>query len=333
MHKDKKMLAIMTVAIVSLISPMQIYAINQNDIIISENHTPFIDSLGMLHIVGEVYNKGDNTYELVQITAYLYDENNTVIDVISWNVLTNYLLPHSKAPFDIIVALDNISSVASYKLEITDFDEVQTPGQALEIVSCSDNVDSLGIMNVVCEVKNNGSKTSTSTQLTVTAYDENGNVVEVGLAYTEPSSIEPGKKASGEVLLVNNVEKISNYVVVVDSEEYVQIDGFVKSNEPFNIIIVGVGFVDSKDENIATMTIIIYGDYRQIGYADKDGAVLINDDVNILETNNGYKIYTTYKGSTYAVVCSPLEDTNLLTCVGGFPSDKKTAYFIAVKPQ
>lgn len=304
---------------------------------IDDNYTAYFDSLGFMHIVGEVINTSDNTYQYVEVTAYVYDKNDKIISVDSGYLLVNYLLPHSKAPFEIIITTSDIKGSAdSYRVEITDSSIAHMPKQALKILSCSDNIDSLGFMHVICEVQNNGSGTSTFTQLIVTTYDKNGNVVEVDFTYTEPSSIEPGQKAAGEAIITNNVERISDYVVIAQSNEYVLLTENAQSTnveEPTNnIMLYGVGF--TKNGYLATLTIILTDSYQQIAYTDTEEAYAINENL-VINTDSGLEISTVYKNKAYTIACNSIEDTELFMCVVGYSdlsgNTGKTTYLITTK--
>ena len=75
------------------------------------------DSLGWLHIVGEVTNTGVETLEFVKVIATIYDKDGTVIAVESTYTQPHTLKRGQVAPFE-IVCMSNIPKGAQYKVTV-----------------------------------------------------------------------------------------------------------------------------------------------------------------------------------------------------------------------
>lgn len=67
------------------------------------------DSIGAVHFVGEVMNKGNELARLVEIIATFYDSANRVIGTDNTFTNPNNIYPGQSAPFELIVGFgDNI---------------------------------------------------------------------------------------------------------------------------------------------------------------------------------------------------------------------------------
>jgi hypothetical protein len=83
----------------------------------------------------------------------------------------------------------------------------------LEILGDSYYLDTIGILHLVGEVKNNSPLVAEFVKMIGTFYDNQGNVVATKSTYTDPSNISPNGKAPFELLVLDSaiVEKITKY--------------------------------------------------------------------------------------------------------------------------
>lgn len=176
----------------------------------------FVDSVGYLHVVGEVQNNGKNNLAFVEVTATFYDENDKVVGT-SFSYTSREILPPSeKSPFEII-QLSNVDKIKKYKVQVSSYyPTTETPFQGLEILSHSSYVDSVGYLHVVGEVKNKASTTAHFVEVIATFYDTKGEVVATSFAYTNPENINPGSTAPFEIILLDNVGKVDKYKLDVE---------------------------------------------------------------------------------------------------------------------
>lgn len=87
----------------------------------------------------------------------------------------------------------------------------------LEILGDSYYLDTIGILHLVGEVKNNSPLVAEFVKIIGTFYDNQGNVIATESTYTEPSNISSNEKAPFELLISDSalVEKITKYRLMV----------------------------------------------------------------------------------------------------------------------
>ena len=86
--------------------------------ILSDNN--YVDSIGTLHIVGEVINESYQAVSYVRITATFYDSNNSVIGTDYTFTSPSTLQPGQRAPFDLTISEGSIPTylVSYYTLSV-----------------------------------------------------------------------------------------------------------------------------------------------------------------------------------------------------------------------
>lgn len=185
-----------------------------------QNDSMWVDSLGFIHIVGEVKNTGDLWLRFVKITGTLRDAGGGVVDVTFTYALLHFLPPESVAPFDMIEA-DTAKSaqIQSYSLAV-EFQEVAALSQKLVILNVSNSTNTMGWVEVVGEVENQGDIPSTYTQVTGTFYDTNGKVVYVAFTYTDPNEIPVGARNGFKMYVVGSERsyRVARYALTSESE-------------------------------------------------------------------------------------------------------------------
>jgi hypothetical protein len=86
--------------------------------ILSDNN--YVDSIGTLHIVGEVINESYQPVSYVRITATFYDANNSVIGTDYTFTSPSTLQPGQRAPFDLTISEGSVPTylMAYYTLSV-----------------------------------------------------------------------------------------------------------------------------------------------------------------------------------------------------------------------
>ena len=87
------------------------------------SHNSFTDSIGYLHVVGEVQNNGPTNLQFVKVTSTFYDSNNQVVATDFTYTNPTDIGPRQKAPFELILSsasipitqIDHYNLVASYQ--------------------------------------------------------------------------------------------------------------------------------------------------------------------------------------------------------------------------
>jgi len=185
-----------------------------------QNDSMWIDSIGALHIFGEVKNTGDVWLRFVKVTGTLRDSTGAIVDVVFTYTLLTFVPPDAVAPFNMI-EIDTTKSARteSYSL-LLEFQEATALSQQLAVLNLADSKNSLGWLEVVGEVENRGTAPSTYTQVAGTFYDADGKVIYVHFTYTDPSEIPPGAKHPFKITVGSDerTSKIARYIVMAESE-------------------------------------------------------------------------------------------------------------------
>lgn len=80
------------------------------------SHSSYIDSIGYMHIVGEVENIATGKATYVKVIATCYDEADKVVDVSFTFSNPSDIEAGQKAPFEILIMSEKVETVASYEL-------------------------------------------------------------------------------------------------------------------------------------------------------------------------------------------------------------------------
>ncbi|GEM_PF-610682 len=171
--------------------------------VIQSNTSSYFDELGYLHVVGEVQNTGDIWLRYVRIDATFKDQNGAVVDTAFTYTLLDRLPPGVTSGFDVF-EYDTAKSanIRSYTLTI-EFQIGEPLTTALEIINTSSSKDSLGYLEIVGEVKNNGDTISEYTKVVAIFFDADGKVVDVGYTFTEPTTVQPHTQQSFKLTLMS----------------------------------------------------------------------------------------------------------------------------------
>jgi len=185
-----------------------------------QNDSMWTDSLGALHILGEVKNTGDVWLRFVKITGTLRDSTGTIVDVVFTYTLLHVVPPDAVAAFNMIeIDAAKSAQVQSYSL-LLEFQETPALSQRLAVVNVADSKNSLGWLEVVGEVENHGTTPSTYTQVTGTFYDADGKVIYVHFTYTDPAEIPAGARHPFKIVVGSDERssKTARYALTAESE-------------------------------------------------------------------------------------------------------------------
>jgi len=185
--------------------------------IIRDNHSSYVDQYGLLRVVGEVENTGDVTMESIHIAAKFYDlQGTTIAEGYTFAVLST-LPPQTRTPFKVTLATsspDLISRIHHYTLKAT-FKESETElTRTLLLLSTNNYTDVYGLLHILGELWNNGTRISSYTEVVATCYDENGKVVAVNSALASPHNLDPDQKAAFEITVADENIVPSEVVII-----------------------------------------------------------------------------------------------------------------------
>jgi SLAP domain-containing protein len=91
-----------------------------NELTIS-SHNSYINSIGNMHVIGEVQNNTPNVIQYVKVTGTFYDNNNKVVGTSFTYTDPTDLAPNEKAPFDLILSDASIplDQIEKYTLKVS----------------------------------------------------------------------------------------------------------------------------------------------------------------------------------------------------------------------
>lgn len=191
-----------------------------------QNDSMRIDSNGWLRIVGEVKNTGDVWLRFVKITGTLKNANGQVVDVQTTFTLMEYLPPGAKSPFDLMESdPSKASTISSYSLVLNFQQATSTLANSLTIQNTGSSIDSLGILEVVGEIRNNGPQISNFTKVIATFYDNFGKVIAVAFTFTSPADIPSGQAYGFKVLGPSSPTSshVANFALTAESSQYISL--------------------------------------------------------------------------------------------------------------
>jgi hypothetical protein len=189
------------------------------------NTNMFMDTIGHIHIIGELENISDEPKRNVGIYANFIDADGTRVANASAGTAVRSLNQGYTSPFELLL-LDNAlaKKVASYLLEFKG-DDGLTKSYSLELISAEDYREIYGFYHINGKVLNQGNETATNTLVISSFYDHNGTIMHVAKALTEPGNITEGNEASFSLVMDNRdwSHKVRNFTLTIDSDQYVSL--------------------------------------------------------------------------------------------------------------
>jgi len=193
--------------------------------VIHNNTSNYIDEVGYLHVVGEAQNTGDVWLQSVRIGATFKNQNGAVVGTSFTYTLLDRLPPGVTSGFDVFEFDKGKSAmIRSYTLAI-EFETAEPLTTALEIINTSSSKDSFGFLTIVGEVKNNGDTISEYTEVVAIFYGANGNVVDVGYTFTEPTTVQPRSQQSFKLIPTSDPQSnlATRWVLDTQSNQYASV--------------------------------------------------------------------------------------------------------------
>lgn len=186
------------------------------------NTSTFIDNLGHYHIVGEVQNNLQSPIGIVEIVATYYNDSN--VKVGTWMAFTDLEVvnPGVKAAFDLVYSdTAVVPQIQNYTLTVTYQPALSFP-QGVKIVNDSVSVDDEGNLYVTGYIQNVQTQDAHYVLAIATFYDDNGSVVDVESANTQPWTLTPYQAAPFDipVLYQSQIPKITSFTLTCQSAEY-----------------------------------------------------------------------------------------------------------------
>jgi hypothetical protein len=226
MNTHRTVLVVLSVVILGDFVFLPMASAQSDFSIVSSND--YADSLGQVHIIGEVQNDSDNVVTLVQIEATLFDENDQVIDRPSGRVFIDVIRPGEKSAFHLVFFdSEQSSNISSYEIRVNSEITEEGKPRMLEVNVGEGYIDEMGQHHVVGEVKNNGDAAATFIEVSAAMYDRDGSVVDAISGSTVPLSLLPGETAQFDMMsLAPEAGATSSVSINVQSAEYANVPEF-----------------------------------------------------------------------------------------------------------
>jgi hypothetical protein len=159
----------------------------------------YVDSIGSLHVVGELQNTSPDPREFVEIVATLRDPSGNILD--SGFTYSEVLRPGEKSPFDTIFSNEQqVQKTQRYEISSITSEISQEKSANLKLNFGDSYYDSINYAHIVGEVTNNGPGVSKFTEVSGTFYDDQNKTVATGYTYTDPPDLQPGQSTSFDII-------------------------------------------------------------------------------------------------------------------------------------
>jgi hypothetical protein len=184
-----------------------------------------MDSIGALHVVGELQNTSPDPRDYVQIVSTLHDASDNIVDTGFTFSEVEVLRPGEKSPFDVIFSDEQqVQKTQRYEISSITGDVSQAKPANLKLNVGDSYYDSIGAAHIVGEVTNNGPGVSHYTQISGTFYDDQNKTVAAEFTFTDPNDLQPGQSAPFDMIILDDVSaNIASGSLNVQSSEYAMI--------------------------------------------------------------------------------------------------------------
>jgi hypothetical protein len=185
----------------------------------------YMDSIGSLHVIGELQNNSPDPREYVKIVSTLHDPSDSILDTSFTYSEVEVLRPGEKSPFDVIFSNEQqVQNTQRYEISSITGDVSQDKPANLQLNVGDSYYDSIGSAHVVGEVTNNGPGISHYTKVSGTFYDDQNKIVATGFTYTDPTDLEPVQSAPFDMIISDDTSaNIASGSLNVQSSEYAMI--------------------------------------------------------------------------------------------------------------
>jgi hypothetical protein len=180
------------------------------------------DSIGSLHVIGELQNNSTDPRDFVKIVSTLRDPSDNILDSSFTYSDVEVLRPGETSPFDVIFSNEQqVQRSQRYEISSITGDISQAKPANLKLNVGDSYYDSIGSAHVVGEVTNNGPGVSHYTKVSGTFYDDQNKIVATGFTYTDPLDLGPGQSAPFDMIISDDSSaNIASGSLNVQSEEY-----------------------------------------------------------------------------------------------------------------
>jgi hypothetical protein len=167
---------------------------------VREGRSDWVDSLGRLHIVGEVVNRTDRVAANILLNLTVYGAADAVLLQERQPPLVGALAPGDRAPFHLVMAAP--PDWQRYAIEATAA-VGRLPELPLVVSETESGEDQAGFYQVTGRVQNTGGQRVDFPRVVVTLYNKDGLPIDAGFAVPSPAQLAPGEYGDFAVQLTN----------------------------------------------------------------------------------------------------------------------------------
>lgn len=189
-------------------SPAGVYVLN--------NHFAYVDTIGYLHIVGEVKNTTTNHLRFVKVTANIFNSNGQLLDTEFTYTYLDNLPAGDKTCFHII--LKEPIGWSYYEFEPPTYLTDGQPLPNLTIFNDSGSYDStFGWYRIIGQVRNDHGTRVEYVSPVGTLYNASGRVVGCDFTYVNSTHLDPGQTSSFKITFSGrDYSDVTSYRLQVD---------------------------------------------------------------------------------------------------------------------
>ena len=225
-----------------------------------QNDQKYVDSDGLLHIVGEIENNTSTPLNQIKISAILLDNNGNEVKSVVGETVSNTIMPEMKGAFDILIKNVSSESIDDYELNL-DYRMAEPKNQVIEISSTTLTKDTSNNTVITGMLENKGDITANMIRVVATLYDRDGNVVTVSESYTKPDFLRAGDNSNFIIPIHEKSQSIHavDYSISAESDEYVVVPEFPLGTGLLLIVSVSSYILFSKNPEKVTNIISSMG--------------------------------------------------------------------------
>jgi hypothetical protein len=202
-------------ALTSTLEASPASAIGTEDALEILSHVSYADARGVFHVIGEVYNGTTRNYRGIRVKGKFYSREKLVAQENTYAYI-DILRPDEKAPFDLVLRSPpgesgEAPAIDDYVLEVQGdvtttepFLGIQFIGHSATFVDDRQGDSERADLTIIGEVTNVADRPASQVRIACAAYDAEGHLMNVGLAYAqrdilEPDAISPFRLYVGDV--------------------------------------------------------------------------------------------------------------------------------------
>ena len=230
-----------------------------------ENDQKYVDTDGLLHIVGEIENNTSMPLNQIKISVLLIDDNGNEVKSVEGETVSNVVMPETKGAFDILIKNVKGENISNYQLNL-DYNLTEPKNQVIEISNTVLTKDINNNTVITGVLENKGDITANMIRIIATLYDRDGNVVTVSESYTKPDFLRAGDNSNFIIPFHEKSQSIQavDYSIAAESDEYVTVPEFPLGTGLLLIVSVSSYIIFSKNPEKVSNIILSMGNSKKL---------------------------------------------------------------------